>query len=65
MARQYPQLTVAMSNEKEYEKELAEMGIADRGDDVSMVMWAGPKEKYLKNEEEDFNDFIEVKQQYR
>ncbi len=49
-----------MSNEKEYEKELSEMGLSDRGEEVSMVIWAGAKEKYLKKEDEDFEEFIEV-----
>ncbi len=60
IARKYPQLTVAMSNEKEYEKELSEMGLSDRGEDVSMVIWAGAKERYLRQEDDDFEEFIEV-----
>lgn len=60
IARKYPQLIVAMSNELEYAKELAGIGLSDRGEDVSMVIWAGPKERYVKEEDAEFEDFIDV-----
>lgn len=42
----FPDLTVAMSDEREYQDELNSLGLSDWGEDVAMVIWAGPKEKY-------------------
>ena len=50
-----------MSNEDEYRKELTELGISDRGADVSMVMWENNKKRYVMQEDDDHMEFVEVR----
>ena len=63
MARLFPDLTVAMSDEKQYQDELNSLGLSDWGEDVAIVIWAGPNERYPLGEGLDVDSitsFVEV-----
>ncbi len=50
---------VVLSDEVEYEEEMAELGIKDRGEDAAVAFWKGPKEKYVMKEDFSVDDVIE------
>lgn len=59
------QLTVAISDEEEFEDELKSLGLDDWGEDVAMAIWASSREKYRLNEDYDkdsLRKFIEVRE---
>ncbi len=52
-----------MSDEVEYDEEMAELGLKDGGEEVAVALWGGAKEKYaMKNDfdEDSLTYFIEV-----
>ena len=62
------QLTVAISDEEEFEDELKSLGLDDWGEDVAMAIWASSREKYRLDEEYDrdsLRKFIEVRERER
>ena len=55
---------VVLSDEVEYEEELAELGLKDRGDDAVVAFWQSAKEKYVMMddfEEDNIIEFVEVR----
>ena len=59
-------LQVVMSDEAEFDDELGELGLRDRGQDLSIALWAGKKEKYIMEEdfdEDSLEEFTEVRLQ--
>ena len=57
------QLTIAISDESEFEDELKSLGLDDWGEDVAIAIWASSREKYPLMEEYDsdsLREFIQV-----
>ena len=60
------QLTLAISDEAEFNDELTSLGLDDWGEDVAIGIWRTPKEKYPMMEEYDtetLREFIQVRGQ--
>ena len=60
-------INVVLSDEVEYEEELADLGLKDQGADAVMAFWQGPKEKYIMKEDFDVDavvEFVEVSCEY-
>ena len=59
------QLTVAISDEEEFEDELKSLGLDDWGEDIAVAIWASSREKYRLNEEYDkdsLHEFVKVRE---
>ena len=64
LAKKYPDITFAISDEKEFKEELKLLGMDERLEDIVVALWAGMKEKYAYDEDEvttdELDDFIQA-----